>query len=108
MFFKKRRSSRHSDLNRTVQALEAEIQALENSLKQKHASPQKTGVKQTLPPPERRKTYRQERALHVAMARHGRTSNIRRELKENFFLLLLLIVANVTSTLWIIRLLERS
>ena len=50
----------------------------------------------------------ENRALRAVVARDGRATNMRRELRENFMLLGLLICAIAASFCWIIRLLEQQ
>ena len=47
-------------------------------------------------------------ALRAVVARDGRATNMRRELRENFMLLGLLVCAIAASFCWIIRLLEQQ
>ena len=46
----------------------------------------------TMPPPDRVREGNQNRALRAVVARDGRATNMRRELRENFMLLGLLIL----------------
>lgn len=50
----------------------------------------------------------QNRALRAVVARDGRATNMRRELRENFMLLGLLVCAIAASFCWIVRLLEQQ
>ena len=62
----------------------------------------------TMPPPDRVREGNQNRALRAVVARDGRATNMRRELRENFMLLGLLICAIAASFCWIVRLLEQQ
>ena len=61
-----------------------------------------------MPPPDRVREGNQNRALRAVVARDGRAPNMRRELRENFMLLGLLICAIAASFCWIVRLLEQQ
>ena len=96
----KRRSSELAELDRASREIESRIQELEASLKRP--------AQQTMPPPDRVREGTQNRALRAVVARDGRATNMRRELRENFMLLGLLVCAIAASFCWIVRLLEQQ
>ena len=91
----KRRSSELAELDRASREIENRIQELEASLKR---PTQQTRVREGT----------QNRALRAVVARDGRATNMRRELRENFMLLGLLVCAIAASFCWIVRLLEQQ
>ena len=100
----KRRSSELAELDRASREIESRIQELEASLKR----PSQRLDRNTMPPPDRVREGNQNRALRAVVARDGRATNMRRELRENFMLLGLLICAIAASFCWIVRLLEQQ
>ena len=88
----KRRSSELAELDRASREIESRIQELEASLKRPSQQTRMRLDRNTMPPPDR--------------VREG--TNMRRELRENFMLLGLLICAIAVSFCWIVRLLEQQ
>ena len=99
----KRRSSELAELDRASREIENRIQELEASLKRPAQQ-----TRNTMPPPDRVREGTQNRALRAVVARDGRATNMRRELRENFMLLGLLVCAIAASFCWIVRLLEQQ
>lgn len=104
----KRRSSELAELDRASREIELRIQELEASLKRPAPQTRMRLDRNTMPPPDRIREGNQNRALRAVVARDGRATNMRRELRENFMLLGLLICATAASFCWIIRLLEQQ
>ena len=104
----KRRSSELAELDRASREIESRIQELEASLKRPSQQTRMRLDRNTMPPPDRVREGNQNRALRAVVARDGRATNMRRELRENFMLLGLLICAIAASFCWIVRLLEQQ
>ena len=104
----KRRSSELAELDRASREIESRIQELEASLKRPSQQTRMRLDRNTMPPPDRVREGNQNRALRAVVARDGRATNMRRELRENFMLLGLLICAIAVSFCWIVRLLEQQ
>ena len=104
----KRRSSELAELDRASREIESRIQELEASLKRPSQQTRMRLDRNTMPPPDRVREGNQNRALRAVVARDGRATNMRRELRENFMLLGLLICALAASFCWIVRLLEQQ
>lgn len=104
----KRPSSELAELERASREIENRIQELEASLNRPAPQARMHLDRNTMPPPDRVQESNQNRALRAVIARDGRASNTRRELRENFMLLGLLICAIIASFCWIIRLLEQQ
>ena len=93
----KRRSSELAELDRASREIESRIQELEASLKRPSQQTRMRLDRNTMPPPDRVREGNQNRALRAVVARDGRATNMRRELRENFMLLGLLICAIAAS-----------
>ena len=104
----KRRSSELAELDRASREIESRIQELEASLKRPSQRNRMRQDRTPMPPPHRGREGNQNRALRAVVARDGRATNMRRELRENFMLLGLLISAIAVSFCWIVRLLEQQ
>lgn len=98
----KRRSSELAELDRASREIESRIQELEASLKRPSQQTRMRLDRNTMPPPDRVREGNQNRALRAVVARDGRATNMRRELRENFMLLGLLICAIAVSFCWIV------
>lgn len=83
----KRRSSELAELDRASREIELRIQELEASLKRPAPQTRMRLDRNTMPPPDRIREGNQNRALRAVVARDGRATNMRRELRENFMLL---------------------
>ena len=82
----KRRSSELAELDRASREIENRIQELEASLKRPAQQTRMRLDRNTMPPPDRVREGTQNRALRAVVARDGRATNMRRELRENFML----------------------
>ncbi len=107
-----KRKSKQSDaqldlLNREAREIDNRIHELEATLKRPRHRTMNSNAN-TMPPPDRVIEGAQNRALRSVVARNGRAANSRRDLRENYILLILLICAVLASFFWIIRLLEQQ
>lgn len=97
-----------TELERASREIDTRIQELEAALN-KPSQPVRARLdRNTMPPPDRVREGNQDRSLHAVVERNGRATNMRRELRENFMLLGLLVCAIAASFCWIIRLLEQQ
>lgn len=103
---RKKKSSELREIDRASKELLQSINELEDLLN-KRASRTMQPDRNTLPPPDRVRESRQHRTLKVAVAR-GNVRNVRREIFENTFLLILLVGAIAASAYWVLRLLEQA
>lgn len=107
MFSKRKRNSEFSEIDRASKEILDRINELEALVGKGTAIKAMQPERNTLPPPDRVMESRQHRTLKVAVASNS-VRNSRRELKDNSFLLLLLIASIAASAFWIVRLLEHS
>lgn len=103
---KKKKSSGLSEIERASRELLDDINELEELIN-KRATRVMQPERNTLPPPDRVRESRQHRTLKVAVNR-GNVRNVRREIFENTFLLVLLVAAIAASAYWVLRLLEQA
>ncbi len=94
-------------LNIQARRIDNSIQELEATLKRTRHRTMNPNTN-TMPPPDRVIESAQNRALRAVVARNGRAVNSRRDLRESYILLILLIGAVSASFFWIIRLLEQQ
>lgn len=93
-------SDEELELERLLQATRERIEMLEQTSRvMKEQS-------NTLPPMERMRTMKQQRKLNVAITR-GNTDNLKRDVRNNVLLLLLLIMAIVSASILAIKLLNQ-
>ena len=107
MFLKKapkKRSQEEIEIDRVLKAYQEKI----DLLKKNSQGIKETALRQsnTLPPMDTLATRKQHKRLKVAMTR-GSTENLKREVKTNALLLLLLIFAIATSSALAIKLLQQ-
>lgn len=101
------RRSKNSFYQKEFDLREAELDRKIANLKAYVAKPpaRRRSDPNTMGPPEEIVAHRQNKRIHVAMSR-GVVQNTRRELRDNIFLLVLLIVSIATSGWWIFNLLK--
>lgn len=90
---------REAELNRQIASLRAYIEKPKSQQVRRRVDPN------TMGPPDEIVRRRQNRRIHVAMG-NGRVQNTRRELRDNVFLLVLLVVSIAASGWWIFNLLK--
>ncbi len=100
------RSSR--ELEKQIKLAEAELNRTASASQRKRQKMQDS--RNTIPPPERISIARQERLLRSVVQHQdkGTPTNMRRELRENFMLLGVLLIAICASFIWMLRLLETT
>ncbi len=101
------RRNKNSSYQKEFDLREAEINREIANLKAYLAKPQtrRRPDPNTMGPPDEIVARRQNKRIHVAMTRGG-VQNTRRELRDNIFLLILLIVSIAASGWWIFNLLK--
>ncbi len=96
----KKPSAEELELDRLMQAYQQKIEQLEQTAK---GSIRESN---TLPPMERIQAMKQQSRLNVAISK-GNTANLKREMKNNALLLLLLIFAIATASAFAVHLLNQ-